>query len=137
MGEFLSPSCPVCHRIYPISVWGKIAASNADYLGILQRSRGRGQIEVIGRMYDPRDLDWVSVEGFGVSMKRQPAPFELVKACLMRSLGRWADRGWLTSADLSTVGLTRFSWESLGVRQTVSQISVDRVVTTRKEAFRL
>jgi len=137
MAEFLNPTCPVCLRSHPISVWERIVNSETDYLGIVQRSGGRGQFEVVGQVYQPEQLDWVKLDGFDISVKREPAPFEVVRGCFMRALSRRVDRGWLTDAELRTIGLIRLGWESLGIRRTMSVISQERVVTTKTKVFQL
>lgn len=137
MGEFLNISCPVCHRVYPFSTWAKIALSDATHLGIIQRSEGRGAIFEVGRVFDPQGLDWIKLDSFGVSVRREPSPFELVKGCLLRALSRWISQGWLTEADLMALGLVKLTWASLGIRRSVSSISQERLVVTKRKAFEL
>ena len=137
MGEFLNISCPVCHRVYPVSTWAKIAVSEAAHLGVIQRSEGRGAIFEVGKVFDPEGLDWIKLDGFRVSIRREPSPFELVKGSFLRALSRWISRGWLTDADLITLGLAKLTWDSLAIRRSVSSIREERVVVTKRRAFEL
>ena len=126
MAEFLNPTCPVCLRSHPVSVWERVLNSEVDHLGIVQRSGGRGQFEVVGRVYQPEQLDWVKLDGFDISIRRESAPFGLLKSCFIRALSRWVDRGWLTDKDLRELGLER------PYRGLESLISVSRTVVAGK-----
>ena len=107
MNEFLNITCPVCLKSHPTSVWERIMNSEVDHLSIIQRSGGRGQFEMVGRVYQPEELNWIKLDGFNLSVRREPLPFELLKSCFNRALSRWVSRGWLSDEDFKHMGLQR------------------------------
>ena len=136
MSEVLNIRCPVCGRLAPISAWEKIAASDSDYLGLLQRFGGRGKIETLKKIARPDELDWIDIDGFGLQVQREPAPFELLKGKLLSVLSGWLDRSWISDRELAGLGLKRLSI-NLGDLVSVSRTAITkpREVITKTAEF--
>lgn len=135
MAEFINVRCPVCLRAWPPTTWERTAGSEIKDLGVVQVSLGRGLFKEVGRLHTREDLEWVSLEGFGLSVKREPDPFYLVKRCLLRALTRW--RGWFSQEELESVGLVRERIGGLTLPTRERSVKVWREVNRHSTKFEL
>lgn len=67
--------------------------------GQIQVSGGRGQIDKVGEIHDPRQLRDIGGEDTN--------PYKLVKKRLLSALQRWISKDWISDEDLGKIGLER------------------------------